>query len=122
MVNPKEVCESINQEIGKLRNNVRNDEIDNTLASDPIIIANKFNDFFTSIGRNLSINHVDVPNFEMYSPLVQNNVRFTVTPVSEEEIQKVFSCLKTKRLDKMIYLLSYFAETLIFFNYSLQTL
>ena len=96
--NPKEIWKSINQVIGKVRNNAKNNEfeIENTLVSDPMIIANKFNDFFTSIGGDLSMNHVDVPNFEMYLPRVQNNVSFTVTPVSEEEIQNILSCLKDK--------------------------
>ena len=60
---PKKVQKSIHQIIGKVRNNIKNNEfeIENKFASNHMIIANKFIDFFPSIGRNLSMYHIDVP-------------------------------------------------------------
>ena len=67
------------------------------IISDKKDIANKFNEFFTNIGKNLADKINDVPNKHFSDYLVSKpNTKFEFQPVEIKEVNKIISQLDSK--------------------------
>ena len=69
--------------------------LNNQLVSDPVVIANSFNDYFVSIGRKLADKIQPAQHFSSYLNFLSETV-FNFVPVTEQNIADIIKHMKNK--------------------------
>ena len=69
--------------------------VDNIMTTDPVIIANKFNEYFINIGNSLADKIPTAEPFHSYLDHPTNCV-FSFQPITEGKISEIIGSLKNK--------------------------
>lgn len=68
--------------------------IEQRITCDESVIAEEFNNFFSTIGEKLASAHQNTPDFTQYLQRVPDTVRLIFTPATTVEIKKLVSAMK----------------------------